>query len=90
MNIHFVESANAINGDHLVLWQRDHYHYEIDNRTQCNTVSFFGPFEAAMQQYKNMLRGEREPRQHLSEIPVAYRAEVLQNRFIEDLLKPYL
>lgn len=88
--VHFIESDKAITGDQLVLWQRDHYEYEIDNRTQCQTTSFFGPYDAAVEKYKLMLRGEREPRQQLRDIPVEHRAEVMQNRFIEDLLKPYL
>lgn len=88
--VHFIESSKAINGDQLVLWQRDQYQYEIDNRTQCQTHSFFGPYDAALDKYRAMLRGEREPRQHLCDIPVEHRAEVVQNRFIEDLLKPYL
>ncbi|CAB4165216.1 hypothetical protein UFOVP820_23 [uncultured Caudovirales phage] len=84
----FVDSKIAISGDQIVLWQKNHYEYELENRSRCVTWTFHGAYEGAVAKFEDVIRGE-DTIERLS-VPAQTRVEAYQNRFIEDLLKPYL
>lgn len=46
--VHWINSYRGANGEHIVLWQRDHYKYEVEDRRTKKIIARPESFEDAI------------------------------------------